>query len=63
MTEVSMLRSGDGETGIGVLVGALLVVVAMTVLIMNAGSFGHTHRLNADLTAPQLSSPAEPGFK
>ena len=58
-----MLRSGDGETGIGVLVGALLVVVAMTVLIMNAGSFGHTRVVNDNLTAPQLSSPAEPGFK
>ena len=30
----------------------MLVVVAMTGLIMMAGSFGHTHRLNADLTAP-----------
>jgi len=58
-----MLRSGDGQTGVGVLVGALLVVVAMTALIMNAGSFGHTHRVNADLAAPQLSSPAAPGFK
>jgi len=52
-----------GTTGIGVLVGAMLVVVAMTGLIMMAGSFGHTHRLNADLTAPRLASPAEPGFK
>jgi len=58
-----MLRSGDGETGVGVLLGALAVVVAMTLLIMNAGSFGHTRRENANLTAPQLSSPAEPGFK
>jgi len=58
-----MLRSGDSETGIGVLLGALVVVVLMTALIMNAGSFGHTHRLNANLTYPQLSSPAQPGFK
>jgi hypothetical protein len=58
-----MLRSGDGETGVGVLLGAVLVVVAMTALIMNAGSFGHTRQANANLTAPQLSSPAEPGFK
>jgi len=58
-----MTRGGGDLSGLAVLVGTLAVTLAMVSLVLAAGSFGHTHRLNAELTAPQLASPAAPGFK
>ncbi len=54
---------GGGNLGVTMLIGTLAVSLAMLGLVLSAGSFGHTHRLNADLTAPQLATPAAPGFK
>ena len=54
---------GGGNLGVTMLIGTLAVSLAMLGLVLSAGRFGHSHRLNADLTAPQLATPAEPGFK
>ncbi len=59
-----MTRGESGESaGVGVLVGAAVVVILALGLVLMAGDFGHTRRMNENLAAPHLSAPAAPGFK
>ncbi len=49
--------SGGGRSRIDVLIGTGLVMAALIGLALLAGKhFGHTQRMNQDLTAPRISS-------
>ena len=49
--------SGGGRSRIDVLVGTGLVMAALIGLALMAGThFGHTQRMNQNLTAPRLTS-------
>jgi hypothetical protein len=53
--------SGGGRSRIDVLVGTGLVMAALISLALLGGTrFGHTPRMNQNLTAPRLSAPNPP---
>ena len=53
--------SGGGRSRIDVLVGTGLVMAALISLALLGGThFGHTPRINQNLTAPRLSAPNPP---
>jgi hypothetical protein len=53
--------SGGGGSRIDVLIGTGLVMAALISVVLVAGTnFGHTPRINQNLTAPQLTSVNEP---
>jgi hypothetical protein len=45
-----------GRSRIDVLVGTGLVMAALIGLVLAAGNFGHTTRINQNLAAPRVSS-------
>ena len=53
--------SDGGRSRIDVLVGTGLVMAALISLALLGGvNFGHTHRINQNLTAPRLAAPNPP---
>ena len=53
--------SGGGGSRIDVLIGTGLVMAALISVVLVAGTnFGHTPRINQNLTAPRLSSVRQP---
>ena len=50
--------SGGGNTFLGVIVGALLVVVVVMGYYVYNGGFGSHHSLDIQVTAPNLTPPA-----
>jgi hypothetical protein len=53
--------SGGGRSRIDILVGTGLVMAALISVALVAGSnFGHTPRINQNLTAPHLTTPPTP---
>ena len=53
--------SGGGRSRIDVLVGTGLVMAALISVALVAGqNFGHTQRINQNLTAPRLTAPRTP---
>jgi hypothetical protein len=53
--------SGGGGSRIDVLIGTGLVMAALISVVLVAGThFGHTPRINQNLTAPRLTSVNEP---
>ena len=47
---------GEGRSRVDVLVGTALVLAALIGLVLAAGNFGRTPRINQNLTAPRVSS-------
>jgi hypothetical protein len=55
--------SGRGRPRIDVLVGTGLVMAALISLALLGGiNFGHTPRINQNLTAPRLTAPNPPAW-
>jgi len=53
--------SGGGGSRIDVLIGTGLVMAALISVVLVAGAnFGHTPRMNQNLTAPRLTAPSTP---
>jgi hypothetical protein len=53
--------SGGGGAGLGVIVGALVVVVAIIgVVALGGGNFGQSKQMDVNIHTPNISAPSAP---
>ena len=58
-----MADGSGGGAGLGVIVGALVVVVAIIGFVAFSGNFTSTKNVNVNLHTPDVSAPAAPSTK
>jgi hypothetical protein len=58
-----MADGSGGGAGLGVIIGALVVVVAILGVVVFGGSFNSTKNVDVNVHAPAISTPSAPSTK